>query len=313
MIWRRHPSARKMALAIHRCVPGAGRVLEVEQVENGEGGLTDPGKSRSDMECYFRGEKLYGDDFSLSEIEGWFEDEKNGYYNLDSRDRTRYVYGYHALNMHQSFRYLPSRDFSHVLGVGSAYGEELLPMLSRIQRITILEPAEGFVVRDIKGVPVEYVKPSPQGILPFPDESFDLLICFSVLHHIPNVSTVVKEFCRCLKLDGYALLREPIISMGDWRRPRKGLTPRERGIPLEVFRKIILSSGFEILHERKCVFSLTSRLRYFLKRPVFNSRLVVLADAILCKLPVWPKVYHPKFILQKLRPTAVSYVLHKGG
>jgi len=66
--------------------------------------------------------------------------------------------------------------------------------------------------------------------------------------------------------------------MGDWRKERKGLTKRERGIPLNIFRKIISDSGFEVISEKKCVFSLTSRLRYFIKKPIYNSKIGLILD-----------------------------------
>lgn len=266
---------------------------------------------RGDIDACLRGERLYGDDLGPEEIEAWFKDEELGYFNLGASDKERYEYGYHALNERHGYRQLPDRAYPRILGVGSAYGEELKPVARKANHITILEPAEGFVVREINGVPVTYAKPQATGILPFPDESFDLITCFGVLHHVPNVSAVMGEFRRCLSPGGYALVREPIVSMGDWRKPRAGLTKHERGIPLDIFRRIILAAGFKIARESKCVFSLTSRLRFLLACPVYNSRLAVLLDSLLCRLPLWSDKYHPTGFLQKLRPTAVFYVLEK--
>lgn len=258
-----------------------------------------------------KGEKLYGDDFSLEEIEAWFKDEEEGYFNLGAGNKEQYIYGYHALNLEYGFRFLPDKPFSSVLGFGSAYGHELLPILERSSHITIMDSSGGFATQELKGVRVNYVKPEVNGILPFSRDTFDLVTCFSVLHHIPNVTTVINEIYRCLQPGGYALVREPTISMGDWRVPRKGLTKRERGIPDTIFNQIILASGLEIKNEHKCMFSLTSRLHYFLRKPVYNSRLAVKLDKCLCSLPFWSNQYHPNHFLHKLRPTAVFYVLFK--
>jgi len=266
----------------------------------------------SDMiECCLRGEKLYGDDFTPAEIEGWFEAEKEAYYNLGPTSRGNYRYGYHALNWEHGFRFLPERRFESVLGIGSGFGEELSPVLDRSQRITILEPSNGFVVRDVHGIPVTYVKPAVNGSMPFADESFDLITCFGVLHHIPNVTSVMQEIFRCLRVSGYLLVREPVISMGDWRRPRKGLTARERGIPRVLMNEIIGSAGFAIVQQRKCMFSITSRLRYAMGGPVYNSRFAVMIDNLLCSLNVWPDRYHPIRFYHKFRPTSVFWVLRK--
>jgi SAM-dependent methyltransferase len=258
------------------------------------------------VESALRGEKLYGDDFSPEQIRAWVADEELGYFGLGAWDKTRYQYKYHALNQRHAWRYLPERRFPRVLGIGSAYGEELKPIAGRVGHFTIVEPADGFVVDNISGVPATYVKPRPDGVLPFDDGSFDLITCFSALHHLPNVSAIVAELRRCLKADGYLLLREPTVSMGDWQHPRAGLTKRERGIPLRLFRQLLGSLGLVVVHESRCVFSLTSQLAA--RFPVFASPVAVWIDDLLCRLPFWSTKYHATTIIEKLRPTAVSFV-----
>ena len=267
--------------------------------------------TNKDMDIYFSGRKLYGDDFSQEQIDEWFSDEAEGYYHLTQTGETNYAYGYHALNFRHGYSALPEGRFEHVLGIGSAYGDELEPVIQRSDRISILEPSDGFKSTTLNGIPVDYLKPSASGDIPFETDSLDLITCFGVLHHIPNVSKLVNEFHRVLKPGGYVLVREPIISMGDWRKPRTGLTKRERGIPLSIFRDVVEQSGFGILREKKCMFSLTSRLRYVVSGPVFNNKTVVWVDAFLSALPIWPKPYHARNAIQKIRPTAIFFVLQK--
>ena len=264
------------------------------------------------IEYCLSGSKLYGDDFTGAKLEAWFYDEEEGYYNLGPAQMTPYTYGYHALNMVHGFDHLPEKVFQSVLGIGSAFGEELRPVIGRTRSITILDPSDGFVVDNLEGVTVNYIKPHASGDLPFQANSFDLITCLGVLHHIPNVSKVVREIHRCLMPGGYVLIREPIISMGDWRKPRNGLTKRERGIPQSILSDIIRSTGFEVVSKRQCMFSLTSRLRYVLgEEAVYNSRVAVLLDKLLCTLPLWPTIYHPRYFWHKVRPTSVFYVLRK--
>jgi len=281
--------------------------------ESPEEQVLNPVDDPTEIERCLLGRKLYGDDFTPEEIEAWFRDEQDGYYNLGAKGRESYQYQYHALDWLHGFSALPRESFRHVLGIGSAYGDELLPIAPRAARITILEPSNGFVVKEIAGVPVEYVKPEPTGRLPFGDGSFDLITCLSVLHHIPNVSTVVAEIFRCLEPSGFALVREPVISMGDWRRPRKGLTKRERGIPMPLLREMITRAGFRVLRERPYLFPMTRRLNYVLRSPVFNSRFWTLADAMISRIPVWSKRYHPARWIQKLRPSGAFFVLQRPG
>lgn len=264
----------------------------------------------TEIELCLTGKKLYGNDFSQEMIDAWFADEREGYYNL-TQSAEQYTYGYYALNMYHGYSRLPKQQFKHVLGVGSAYGCELEPILSHCDRISIVEPSDGFKNNDLHGVPIEYIKPLPTGEMSFESNSLDLITCLGVLHHIPNVEKVVKEFFRILSPGGYALVREPIISMGDWRNPRTGLTKNERGIPLMILREFVKKAGFKVSRESKCVFSLTSRLKYLVSGPVYNNHSIVVFDAILCSLPIWQKCYHARNVLQKLRPTSVFYVLQK--
>ena len=185
--------------------------MEVNRVTN-----TD----EKDVDACLSGNKLIGDDYDVEAIRDWFIDEGEGYAELGAKDRDSYSYKYHALNEMHGFAALPDYPVGHALGLGSAYGDEFCPIINRIKRITILDPSEQFKVTEIKGVPVDYQKPSPSGVIPFDDSDFELVTCLGVLHHIPNVSFVTSEIGRVLKRGCHALIREPCISMGDWRQQR---------------------------------------------------------------------------------------------
>ena len=278
-----------------------------EQIEN----------QKIKIERALRGEILYGDDFTAEEISRWFEDEREGYFNLyygDGNPNTleNPTYEYAELAEQHCYKWLPKRAFPSALGIGSAHGAELKPLLARSERVTVLELSDGFASNTIDDKPVTYIKPNPSGLMPFSCEQFDIAVCFSVLHHIPNVSTIIAEMYRVLKPGGFALLREPTHSMGDWRKPRRGLTKRERGVPLQIFRSIISNSGFKIVRETPCMFSLTSRLSLLLGvRSTWTSKSIVKMDRLICSLPIWPKKYGAHRAWHKIRPTSVSYVLKK--
>jgi SAM-dependent methyltransferase len=196
---------------------------------------------------YLRGEKLYGDDFSPEEIEQWFTDEREAYANLGARERSEYRYSYHRLNWVHGYAYIGRCRLPQVLGLGSAWGDEFAPIINLVDSITILDPSDAFQRQTtINGVPCRYEKPDTMGAMHFGDATFDLITSFGTLHHIPNVSRVVQECARCLKPGGIMLLREPIVSMGDWRRPRGCLTKRERGIPINIFDDIIEKAGLSV-------------------------------------------------------------------
>jgi SAM-dependent methyltransferase len=259
------------------------------------------------MNRFLDGEVLYGEDLSPAELIQWYADEEQGYYNLTTTD-SPYSYGYHALNQ-RLFRHLPKRFYKEALGVGSARGDELLPLEESCASVTLLEP--GNFTPALTKPKVRYVKPTEMGTFPFPDNTFDLIACLSVLHHIPKVSVAVREIYRVCSNCGYVVLREPTHSMGDWSKPRRGLTQHERGIPEPILRRFILEAGFSIVHHFKCCFSLTSRLLPLAPKGVFNSKWMVGLDAALCQVPIWPDRYHSSRWWHKLRPVQTAFVLRK--
>jgi SAM-dependent methyltransferase len=270
------------------------------------------------METYFSGTELYGDDFSFEEIRQWYEDEKEGYANLVVKyglSEQTGGYDYMHLNIWHGFRFLPPDiQFERALGLGSALGDEFLPVIDRIKSVYVIEPSDQFHKHELKGVPFRYQKPSIEGKMNFENDTFQLATSFGTLHHIPNVSFVLSELHRCLAPGGYLLIREPIISMGDWRRPRHGLTKRERGIPLAIFRARIQELGFEVVQERFC-FAMTSFLQrkigHLFGKPLHAYKWYVIIDSVISRWTIFNLRYHALNIFQRIAPTSVFYVLRK--
>jgi len=259
------------------------------------------------FEKHSDGKTLYGDNFSPEQIEAWFRDEAEAYYRLPEVKEPG-LYAYHARNWRHGFRHLASLDFEHVLCLGGAFGDEIQPVVARSKRVTILESAGEF-----RNPKFEYVKPAPTGQMPFADDTFDLVTCFGVLHHIPNVSAVMREMSRCTKPGGWQLICEPTHSMGNWDQPRHMLTPHERGIPPAIIRRIVADAGLQIVRERRCMFSLMSRLELLLPKRqfAFNKKWITTFDDYISNLPIWSESYHATNLVQKLRPSALFLVLRK--
>lgn len=263
---------------------------------------------------YFSGRALFGNDFGSKEIKEWFDDEKEGYADLGPKDNLSYNYGYHALNTLCGLSKVRHMHGARVLGFGAAYGDELLPLKENISEIVVLDPSDSFVGKShVFPNSITWKKPDVSGDLDFPDESFDLVTSHGVLHHVPNVGHVLKEIYRCTKNGGYFLLREPVVSMGDWRKPRRGLTKRERGIPEHLLLEMCESSGFEIERKTFCMFAPYSRIvsKFGLKTPVYNSRLLTYIDLMFSKLFSFNKIYHRTSFFSKFGPACVYLVLHK--
>lgn len=61
----------------------------------------------------------------------------------------------------------------------------------------------------------------------FPDRSFDVIFCSHVLEHVPEDRKAMREFCRTLKSDGWAILLVPITAERTFEDPSI-LDPEER-------------------------------------------------------------------------------------
>lgn len=270
------------------------------------------------MKEYFEGSKLYGDDFSLEEIKTWFKEEAEGYSELDSRELDlleKDIYLYGNINKIHGFKYLEKdRTYKNVLGIGSATGHEFLPILDKIDNLYILEPSEKLQFQKIRNKNITYIKPEINGDMIFGDGFFDLVTCFGVLHHIPNVSYVMKEIHRILNPGGIFLLREPIVSMGDWRQPRYALTKNERGVPKPFLDRKIKEFDFEVVSEKYCftLSSLFSRLtKGILSKPIYTYKPYVYFDKTLSSIFKHKVKYHTENKFQRLFPQSVFFVLKK--
>jgi hypothetical protein len=267
---------------------------------------------------FLSGRELWGDVFGEEEIARWFAHEENAYAEIGDldygsiTDADEIGYAYAGLNWWHGWRRIPSsRRFRHALGIGSAHGGELLPVADRTDRISILEPAAALQMDTIRGRRVDHIRPTLTGVIDLPKEAVDLITCFGVLHHIPNVSTVVGEMGRVSARGGVAIIREPIGSMGDWRYARKpGITPRERGIPPKLLLGMASDAGFIVKARDYCGFPLTRRLKIG-HRWAYNSKVGVVFDHALSELTGPNYRYNPTKAWQKVAPTSVFLVLEK--
>ena len=152
-----------------------------------------------ELSGYLDGKKLYGDDFTAEQIQQWYEEEKEAYFDLIANKENSYKYCYSALNYEHGFRFLPDKRFSQVLSIGGAYGEELLPIINKTDQITILESSDKFIKHNCeKNQNLRYVQARPDGQIPYEENYFDLITCFGTLHHIPNISKVLSELYQVL-------------------------------------------------------------------------------------------------------------------
>jgi SAM-dependent methyltransferase len=266
----------------------------------------------ADMREYFAGNRLYGDDFTEEELRAWYDGESEGYAQEVLASRSAYRYHYHELNRFHLFRRVTIPQGAHALGLGSAYGHEFLPVADRLSKITIIDPSDEFAAHGaLEGIPLEYRKPAVDGRMDFPDNHFQFATSMGAMHHIANVSTVMGELYRCLVPGGFMLFREPIVTQGDWRQPRRGLTKNERGIPRRLMQQIATGAGFKIDYAGLFDFAPFTRAMASVGRPAFTSAIATRVDRILSLLFAFNTRYHRTRLIERFGPASLAMVLRK--
>jgi len=259
---------------------------------------------------YFSGERLRGDDFSHAEEAAWYAAEVGAYQDLGYSDSSAGDdYPYHLLNSKLGYSKISMRPESKILGIGSAHGAEFLPIAHLAKSFHVVESDQRYWRNELFGKPAKYTAPSPSGFL-LDASNFDLVTCFGVLHHVCKVSAFVAEVNRVLRPGAYMLVREPIISMGDWRKPRSGLTQNERGIPLRIMRSICESSGFEILSEQLVGHKGIEIIWKLFRSTPWKSKTGIVVDQLVGSMYRDVR-YHRRSAFEKLTPTSAFWVLRK--
>ncbi|MDR0732970.1 MAG: class I SAM-dependent methyltransferase [Dysgonamonadaceae bacterium] len=265
-----------------------------------------------DMTNYFSGKSLYGDNYTMEEIIRWYNEEEESYADMYGKGVSDNAYN-NNLDILFGYKYIPATEGMkyNALGFGSSWGYELLPIINRIENLCIIDSSAQTVSKKLGHVTPKYLKATVSGKIEMPDETFNLITCFSVLHHIPNVTFVVSELFRVLQKGGYLLLREPINSMGDWRNKRAGLTKHERGIPPQYLKNIILSQKCKIIKLTHHHFIYSFLVRKLHSPKFLRSKWYLKLDHILSELFLCNFYYHPKNYLQRISPNSIYYVIIK--
>ena len=262
------------------------------------------------------GRRLHGADLDAAGIAAWFADEQNGYADLvgdDGRDDDAAPSTGHAIRFH-ALPYLGTRHFAYCLALGAADGREYAPFAGRVDRFVAIEPGRKFWCREIAGAPADYRLPSLHGTLDLPGASCDLAASFGVLHHIPNVAQVLGEVARVLKPGAPFLIREPIVSLGDFRRARPGLTRNERGIPHAMLDAMLAEAGFAIRAKRFVNFPGTRELPFRLGLgSAWDNRAIVRVDSALASATAWNARYWRPRLWDKLAPRSAYWIAERLG
>jgi SAM-dependent methyltransferase len=263
------------------------------------------------------GDELWGDDLDEAGIAAWYSDEEQAYREMKearvARGEVKKGHQYGTANWLLAFKGLPPGPLGDALAVGGYDGSEMKPLWTRLRSLTVLDPAYAELEEETReGLTVRFEAPAANGLMRFPDASFDLTTALSVLHHIPNVSTVLSEMVRVTRPGGHVIVSEPLVSMGDFTRPRPGLTPHERGLPIAWLDRTVASLPVRVLERTLWRFPLTTPLAHALGVPSpYNTAAFVRLDLALSRLTRWNLRYTRTSKLQKVAPGAVFLVLQR--
>jgi len=260
----------------------------------------------------FGGDHLFGDDLDDDQIRQWFADEEHGYFDLTSGVAQK-IAEYDALNEIALFSHIKRMRFDTCLALGCARGNDIAPLAPLVNQFIAIEPSTEFWRDIINQKPAHYRKPTLRGLLNLADGSVDIATAISVLHHIPNVTEVLTEIHRVLRPGGVLVMREPIVSMGDWRAPRRGLTKNERGIPHKWLLNTLKSAGFGVEHATYFAFAPMQQLARWLKIMPYRNAWTTYLDLLLSAATIWNVQYHRTRLIQKIAPSAVAIVASKMG
>lgn len=265
------------------------------------------------------GKALAGDSFTGEQLQVWFEQEKEAFYEGDSgnSDIDPWYSYMRYLNTRLAFSKIPdySGQSNSILFLGPGSGIEVDNFVSERTgwKLSFIEASTNFkqILKD-KFPGSVIVDPEISGSINLGNFSQDVVCAFSVLHHIPNVSFVIGEIHRVMKPGGLFLVREPCSSMGDWRFSRSA-TPNERGISAYYLRTAAERSGFKLV--TKPIPIIFNPLNRFLKKTglfsLMSFSLIYWIDRTASWIASWNDYYWRDAWYKKFGPSAYYYVFQK--
>jgi SAM-dependent methyltransferase len=139
-----------------------------------------------------------------------------------------------------AFALMPRRQWERALDAGTGVGF-VLPALSQVAREVVgvdLLPVQYYAqaMLDKRGIRNVHLNFADLLHLPFPPSTFDLIICLSVIEHIPGPTAAFAEMGRVLRDDGMLIIGYPLehavhgffryLTIKLPRRLRRGLKQR---------------------------------------------------------------------------------------
>lgn len=264
------------------------------------------------------GEHLAGDDFKKKQLQKWYNQEEEAYY--ESEVSTGAIDPWYSYMRYINSKYFFSSIYStkgKILFIGVADGEEAIDFIKKHQNwsISFLESSPSFIKILKKRFPKARIyRANILGNFPILNKSYDVVCAFSVLHHIANVSHIIREISRILKTNGKLFVREPCSSMGDWRFERSA-TPNERGIPKKwMLKKTRLNRLYPYKAPLPIIFEPINKfLVKFSGYKYISNKIIFIFDRIISKILSYNDHYWRDTFFKKFGPSSYIYFFKKDG
>lgn len=129
-------------------------------------------------------------------------------YDLMAQDAysTVFTYSRKRLNAYLN-RYLPADATGlRLLDIGCGTGHQMMEMRERGFEVAGIDGSDEMLDRARANNPGAPVEQADVEALPFPDASFDYILCIEVLRYLPDSRGAIREMARVLKPGGVALV-----------------------------------------------------------------------------------------------------------
>jgi len=264
---------------------------------------------------------LVGDDFDNLMLRKWYEEEKEAFYehDSDSGDKDPWYRYMRYVNKLLVFRRISAeiKVPGSILFIGAGNGVEAndFYMANPDWRLNFIEASDNFKSELLNRFPKSRViEPCLSGDIRLENDSQDVVCAFCVLHHIANVSHVMREVYRILKPGGIFFIREPCSSMGDWRIARSA-TPNERGISKAYMKRIATETGYNTVEKpTPIVFEPINKIiKKTIGYSVIPLSLLYVIDRVVSWSVAFNDYYWRDTWYKKIGPSSYHYVLCKPG
>lgn len=265
------------------------------------------------------GTNLFGEELSKSELEIWFKQEENAFYETSGNSATTDPWYAYIRYVNRKLGYKTISNLLHqpaeVITLGPGDGTELNDLIEsfNVSRIHCVEASIEFqktLKRNFHNSVI--IQPRHTGDIDIPDNSTNLFLAYSVLHHIPNVSKVISEASRVLEKNGILIIREPCSSMGMWGTNRSA-TPNERGIPKRLIMEYCDRYGLEVIG--KPIPILLEPINKLLKKTIgykfISFYFIYLLDRVMSSLVSINDHYWRDTAIKKIGPSSYFYIFKK--